>query len=361
MSAPTGNIPVTCKTLVQEEEGIVLKETPIPEVGENEVLIKVRAIGLNPIDVSGCDLTGEVVKLGPNLKVDIRVGDRVSATVVGNSASGRGAFTEYAKAFSDLVWKIPQGTLSFEHAVAIGSPLNAAFQALYGVDDLGLTQRFDSAAQGWKDETWVFIYGGSSGVGQFAIQLAKLSGYKVVTVASPRNHDFLKALGADAVFDYKDPDVVQKVKDVAGNKISHVLDAISGNDTQFTSLKVLAEDKPGKLVTVLPHAEGIQDVRKDVQITMITIFTSYGFGFGGKDADEYARRALSAFLQKVPGLVKDKKLKHIPVKEFDGGLEKVVSDGFEYITKGKVSAEKIVFTVAYQGLQDGHADPYSHG
>jgi len=79
--------------------------------------------------------------------------------------------------------------------------LNTAFQALYGAKDLGLTERFDSAPAKGADETWVFIYGGSSGVGQFGIQLAKLSGYKVVTVASPRNHEFLRGLGADAIFD----------------------------------------------------------------------------------------------------------------------------------------------------------------
>lgn len=61
--------------------------------------------------------------------------------------------------------------------------------------------------------------------------------------------------------------MVQKVKDVAGNKISHVFDAVAGNDTQFNSVKVLAEDKPGKVVIVLPHAPGVQDIRKDVQIT----------------------------------------------------------------------------------------------
>ena len=61
--------------------------------------------------------------------------------------------------------------------------------------------------------------------------------------------------------------MVQKVKDATGNKLFHVLDAISGNDTQVTSIKVLAEDKPGKLVSVLPHPDGIQDIRKDVQIS----------------------------------------------------------------------------------------------
>lgn len=83
------------------------------------------------------------MKLGQNLKVDLKVGDRVSATVAGSkypsypsqgkladlrnpclldSAEGRGAFAEYAKVPSDLVWKIPQGTYSFEQAAATGSP-----------------------------------------------------------------------------------------------------------------------------------------------------------------------------------------------------------------------------------------------
>jgi len=94
----------------------------------------------------GCDFAGEVVRVGPNLKINIKVGDRVGASVVGgespthsrvrckwnrlltrrepyflDTAPGSGAFTEYAKAFSDLVWKIPQET-SFEQAVAFGSP-----------------------------------------------------------------------------------------------------------------------------------------------------------------------------------------------------------------------------------------------
>ena len=85
----------------------------------------------------------------------------------------------------------------------IATSLNTAFQALYGAKELELAQRFDSTPTKGADETWVFIYGGSSGVGQFGIQLAKLSGYKVVTVASPHNHQFLRDLGADAVFDVR--------------------------------------------------------------------------------------------------------------------------------------------------------------
>ena len=62
---------------------------------------------------------------------------------------------------------------------------------------------------------------------------------------------------ADAVLQYKDPEMVQKVKDATGNKIHHVLDAVSGSDTQFTSVKILAEDKPGRVIIIWPHVDGI--------------------------------------------------------------------------------------------------------
>ena len=75
-----------------------------------------------------------------------------------------------------------------------------AFQALYGSRALKLVQPFDQAAP-IQGETWIFIYGGSTCVGLYAIQLAKLSGYKIATVASPRNHELLKRYGADVVFD----------------------------------------------------------------------------------------------------------------------------------------------------------------
>ena len=96
---------------------------------------------------AGSDLSGEVVRLGPNLQSDIKIGDVVGASVVGSTfpvhfggflpkgtdyrqlrrwfidvTSGRGAFAEYAKAFSDLVWKVPDGTYSPEEVAATGVP-----------------------------------------------------------------------------------------------------------------------------------------------------------------------------------------------------------------------------------------------
>ena len=99
--------------------------------------------GTNAGKYSGCDFAGQIVKVGPNPKVNFAIGDKVSASVTGSKLNGsslvitgadvllnvvadtsteRGAFSEYAKAFSDLVWKIPEGTFPFEEAVTTGVP-----------------------------------------------------------------------------------------------------------------------------------------------------------------------------------------------------------------------------------------------
>ena len=75
------------------------------------------------------------------------------------------------------------------------------------------------------------------------------------------------------------------------------------------------------------------------------IYTAYGFEFKDFGLDDDNRRELSAFLQNVPILVKDGKLKPIPIKKLGGGLDKVYSDGFRYLAEGKVSAERVVFAL----------------
>jgi NADPH:quinone reductase-like Zn-dependent oxidoreductase len=62
----------------------------------------------------------------------------------------------------------------------------------------------------------ILVWGGSTAVGHHAVQLASLSGYKVITTASLKNHDWLKSLGATTCFDYRDPEVVSKIKQAAG-------------------------------------------------------------------------------------------------------------------------------------------------
>ena len=68
----------------------------------------------------GCDFAGEVVLVGPNLKTDVKVGDKVASAVRGGVSRERGAFSEYAKTFADLAFVIPEGTWSVEEASTVG-------------------------------------------------------------------------------------------------------------------------------------------------------------------------------------------------------------------------------------------------
>ena len=79
--------------------------------------------------------------------------------------------------------------------------------------------------------------------------------------------------------------------------------------------------------------------------TVTIIFTAYGFEFKPFGLNDDDRRELSAFLQKVPGLVKDGQLKPTPVKKLGSGLENVYGDGYKYLAEGKASAERVVFTL----------------
>lgn len=79
--------------------------------------------------------------------------------------------------------------------------------------------------------------------------------------------------------------------------------------------------------------------------TVTIVYSAYGFQYGPFGLNDDDRRELAAFLQKVPGLVKEGKIKPAPVKKLEGGLEKVFSDGFKYFAEGKVSAERVVFTL----------------
>lgn len=99
--------------------------------------------------------------------------------------------------------------------------------------------------------------------GQYAIQLARASGFKVVTTSSPRNFDLLKSLGATAVFDYHDPSVVDKVKAATGNTIRHGLDAIGQPETQELSQRVFGP-AGGKLLTLMWANK--TRVREDVEL-----------------------------------------------------------------------------------------------
>ncbi|KAH8103529.1 GroES-like protein [Cristinia sonorae] len=346
----TSTIPQTMKAVITTaEKSIAVQEVPVPEISENEILVKTTAIAQNPADwklvkymtvpgtIVGLDFAGVVVKVGSAV-TSPAVGTKVAGFVIGGSFTDRGAFAEYVKTSADLVWAVPEGSISDAEAATYGCAAWTAVQDLFHSGRIGLAEPSDEKI---SHHEWVLIYGGSTSVGLFAIQLVHAAGYKVVTVAAPKHHDLLKSYGADLVIDYKDPEAITKIKEATGDSIHRGLDTVASPETEAFSVKVFGSG-PGKLhVLVAPDAEA-QKLRPDVAITASTVFTTHGISLGPVPAQPEDRKLMVDFLTKFPGLVKSGALKPNPIKLITGGLEGV-SEGFEYMISGKVSGEKLVY------------------
>ena len=203
---------------------LAVEEIPVPERRPDvDVLVEVHAAGVNPFDtkirrgwlrglfphapghVLGCDVAGVVVDKGFDVS-EVEVGDRVYGLI---DALKPGAYAEYAVVNSYQLRRMPSN-LSFEEAAAV--PM-AACTAWYGLVTLG------GLAPGKR----VLVQAGAGGVGSYAIQIAKHFGAWVATTCSAENADYVRALGADQVIDYKAQDFCAELSD-----IDIALDVIGG-------------------------------------------------------------------------------------------------------------------------------------
>jgi len=265
--------------------------------------------------------------------------------VHGGAYKDRGAFAEYVKADADTVWKIPDDSVSFEQAATMGVGPLTAVQGLFHPERLGLVEPPERVAE----ETWVFVYGGSTAVGYSAIQFLHLTGYKVVTVASPRNHDLVKSLGADAVFDYRDPDAISKIKQLTKDSIHTVVDTISEDSSQIFAVNTLAPG-PGKVLVLLGVNPKAASLRSDASFIHTLLYTAFGrpFPLGDRTIPGLPQDKIQVsnfLIDKFSSLVKEGKLKPMPVKLREGGLDGI-NDGLDYMVAGKVSAEKLVYRIS---------------
>ncbi|KEP53701.1 putative zinc-binding oxidoreductase ToxD [Rhizoctonia solani 123E] len=354
------SLPQTMKALtVQAGKKVELQDIPVPALEPNEVLIRVHSVAQNPTDwkpqysclkapgnIIGCDFSGIVVKLGPNSISRVNVGDTVAAFVHGGNYKDRGAFAQYAKADSDLVWKFSPSVLSFEEAATMNCALWTSIQAFYY--HMGLDEPFSASP---KNE-WILIYGGSTSLGLFSTQLAKLSGYKVVTTTSPKNFKLLKSFGANVVINYRDTDMVQQIQKATGNSLKYAFDTISEADTQTACVRSLApapkEATPGKVVVILLPNKDAKALRNDVVIQHTLLYTALGRSFEWPKvkfpASPEDRAYMASWMPKLEELITRGQIKPNPVKLWPGGLA-AVNEGFQYMREGKVSAEKIVYNV----------------
>lgn len=222
-----------------------LVEKIIPACESNQVLIKLHAAGLNPIDYKirngtssvskkikdhfpsglGYDLAGTVVAIGNEIE-NFQIGDAVFG--INGMPEYPACYAEYACATAATIIQKPS-KISFLQAAALPTAGLTALQAL----------RLASVVTGQR----VLVHAGAGGVGHIAVQLAKEMGATVITTASIRNHDFLHALGAAHCIDYREKDFTT----LLSQPVDTVIDLIGG-EVGIKSLDILSPN--GCLVTV---------------------------------------------------------------------------------------------------------------
>ncbi|WP_082883147.1 NADP-dependent oxidoreductase [Rufibacter roseus] len=237
-------------------EKIKVGQLEVPELKEGEVLVRIKAAGVNPVDyvvregylkdmiptqfpaIPGWDVAGVVEDRAFSAR-RFNVGDEVYAYARRPTVQ-HGTFAEYIVLPESYLAHKPKN-LSFEEAAGIPLVGLTAYQSMFDVGNLQAGQT-------------VLILGASGGVGSLGIQLAKEKGVTVIGVASQKNHAFMKELGADHTVTYKDTDVGAAVKEIYPDGVDLIFDCASGETLQ-QSLKALKSG--GTLVSILNHGEDI--------------------------------------------------------------------------------------------------------
>lgn len=244
-------------------ETLVYEDAPRPTPLTNEVLIRVRAASVNPVDwkirdgygkqmfnhqmplILGWDVAGTIEAVGPEVD-KFQLGDPVYGYT---SLLRDGAYAEFIVAKQEEITLKP-ASLDFVQAAAVPVAALTAWQAMFDTANLTENQK-------------VLIHAASGGVGSMAVQLAKAKGAYVIGTASARNADFVRELGVDEFIDYQATEFETVVHDV-----DVVLDTIGG-DTQVRSFDVLRKD--GFLVSIVEPPSEELAVQHGVRSKMVGV------------------------------------------------------------------------------------------
>ena len=255
----------TAAWLSTKQADLDVREAPYTPPKDDEMVIKNRAVSINPLDwilqsagemvfswlkfpfILGSDLAGEVVEIGKNV-TRFKVGQRVLAHAVGTDAkrnsSAEGSFQTYTVVLERMTAPIPS-SMSYESAAVIPLGLSTAACGLFQKDQLALQYPSLSAKPTGKT---LLVWGGSTSVGSNAIQLAVAAGYEVITTSSPRNFNYVTKLGASQVFDYRRKTVVKDV--IAAFKGKTIAGALAiGNGSVKACLDILNASQGNKFVS----------------------------------------------------------------------------------------------------------------
>ncbi|MDQ5810789.1 MAG: NADP-dependent oxidoreductase [Actinomycetota bacterium] len=219
--------------IAEEEFGgpAVLMDLPMPEIGADEVLIRVRAAGVNPFDwkvadgmlkgelehrlplILGFDAAGVVERIGADV-TELDVGDEVYGYLF-KPVIGGGTYAEYVGAPASIVAKKPE-SVGFAEAAALPTPGLTAMDLVDAVDP--------------KEGETVLIVGATGGVGSYAVQLASRRGARVIATARQSNQALARGLGAAETIDHTRTNLLDAVRAAHPGGIEAIIDVVSDSD-----------------------------------------------------------------------------------------------------------------------------------
>ncbi|KAK3702281.1 hypothetical protein LTR37_014992 [Vermiconidia calcicola] len=319
-----------------------LADAPMPKAKSGFVVIRNKAIAINPVDwkiqdsgyfikswpmILGCDVAGEVVEVGDNV-THVKKGDRVAAHMISllSQDPSDGGFQLYSAAQAGTTAVIPQ-SVSFAEGAVFPLAFDTAVVGLCSPAADGFLGLPLPSLNPTSSGKVIAVWGGSSSVGALTIQMAVAAGVKVVTTASQHNFDFCKSCGASEVIDYKSAgvvdDVVSAVKRLGGT-FAGTYDAISLPDQSYKHvLPIMEKLGGGNLATVLAAPEKTPDNVKA------------GSTFG---VNELTHPLWKDFVTKA---IENGQLKCVPEPLIIGNGLESVQKGLNENKKG-VSAKKVV-------------------
>jgi NADPH:quinone reductase-like Zn-dependent oxidoreductase len=328
----------------KQDDYLIVDNAPYNKPEADEVVIKTKAVAFNPADVGiqkmgiiidsypailGCDAAGIVEEVGSDIK-DFKIGDRVigQAQPLAGGIYKYSAFQQYVVLKMPSIAKIPD-EISWTDATVLPLGINTAASCLFQENTLALHMPPGQAGRGKT----LLIWGASSSVGSCGVQLAAAAGYEVFGVASKKNHDFVKSIGAARTFDQSDPDIVENICTALKNKTCvGAYDAISKEKTLHTICDILQKSSERKLiVSVMPNTEAL--AKHNVIIKTNFGASSSKISVGLQIWRVYLEPALaSGALQCKP-----------PAEVVGHGLENV-QKAIDLLAQG-VSAKKLVVTI----------------
>jgi NADPH:quinone reductase-like Zn-dependent oxidoreductase len=338
---------------------------PVPE--QNEVQVRVLAVGLNPADIKlsalalsgrvcGCEWAGVVESVGEGVS-QWKKDDRVAGFTPGGTNTRTSAFAQTLCAPADAIFRIPDD-VTMETAASVGVGFVTSVLTLRQF--LGYpsgTNGGDGKGLLAKDQGPLLIWSGATSFGMHAIQLAKILSpeRKVIVTASARNHDLLRTYGADHCFDYNVPSAVDEIRKLGPIRVA--IDAFGEKATTELAARCLTgtHDQKARIVSSQPSMPfAAPKVAKDVEVTSVMSYTAINrpvrvaflFLYPASQSDFDESKHMLSQLNEwwTAG-----KFKPMPVKllsptssDVRQAMEEIVKKGFPLLASGTIRGEKLV-------------------